>query len=315
MLIIKKTGLKKIMPKHKINNNEIEIEVHKSTKKTKKKYPFILVRGLGSQLISWGNKFIKSITDNGYDVYIFDNRDSGLSTKFDDFGDGDINKSLKQINLIGYTIHKAYDLYDNVEDVKGIVDYFGFEKIHLVGCSMGGMIAQLFGQKYNDLLASLCIMYSTTKEKRLPYMSEKSQEYLSTYPKNNNKEEILEFNAEANLYFSSSKLGTNYENSYKSVKESYERNYCPDGMLRQYIAVIATGININLNDNITAPTLILHGDSDPIFSVEHGKSIHKSIPKSKLIIIKNWAHDIPEKIARNLGKHITDNAKEKKKEN
>ena len=118
-----------------------------------------------------------------------------------------------------------------------------------------------------------------------------------------------------NLYFSSSKLGTNYENSYKSVKESYERNYCPDGMLRQYIAVIATGININLNDNITAPTLILHGDSDPIFSVEHGKSIHKSIPKSKLIIIKNWAHDIPEKIARNLGKHIIDNAKEKKKEN
>ena len=296
------------MAKYTINNIELEIEIHKSTAGFTKKHPFILVRGLGSQLVSWGNTFIKSITDAGYDVYIFDNRDSGYSTQFDSYGADAIKGAFTDIKTQGYPNNPPYTLYDMVDDVVGIINHFQLGKVHLAGCSMGGMVVQLFGQSHNDLLASLGVIFSTTGAEGLPPMSDKTKAMLTTSPPSKNRDDVLKFNTEADLYFGSPKLGVDFDESYMRMQKLYDRNYTPNGTSRQYIAIYATQNDYKQNRNITVPTLVLHGDSDPIFPVEHAQSIKDSIAGANMVIIENWGHDIPEQIANVLAGHLCQNA-------
>ena len=296
------------MPKYNINNIDLEIEIHKSTAEFTKQYPFVLVRGLGSQLISWGDKFIKSITDGGYDVYIFDNRDSGFSTQFDQYGTDDINQAFADVQNQGYPNNPPYTLNDMVGDVRGIIEHFNLEKVHLAGCSMGGMVVQMFAQAHNDLLASLCVIFSTTNADGLPPIPEKTRQLLTATAPSDDIQDILKFNAESDLYFGSPKLGVDFDISYERIKKLYERNYTPNGTTRQYISILASNQDYKQNKNITVPTLVLHGDSDPIFSVEHAESIRDSIQNSTMVIIEGWGHDIPEQIADVLGGHMVENA-------
>ena len=296
------------MTKYNINNIEIEIEIYKSTAGFTKKYPFVLMHGLGCQLISWNEKFIKFITSQGYDVYSFDNRDIGLSTKFDEYDEQHINQALKEINEQGYANNPPYTLYDMAEDTKSVIDHFGFEKVHLYGASMGGLIAQLFGQKYNNSLASIGIIFSSTRADGLPGMSEETIQELTRLPASDSKEDILDFLAKSYLYFGSPKFGANYEATYDRAKREYERNYNPNGKTRQYICANSTKNDHTLNKNITVPALILHGDCDPIFTPEHAESTRDSMPNSNMVIIEGWSHDTPDELADTLGKYVVANA-------
>ena len=299
------------MPKINTNNITIQAQIYKTNGTNKNKYPIVLVRGLGSQLISWPESLIKIINEQGFDVVVYDNRDSGLSTHISDYSEKDITQANDCINK-GITVkNPPYSLYDMAEDLKGVIKYFNFEKIHLVGCSMGGMIVQIFGQKYNNLLKSLCIIFSSTGAKHLPKISKETLFFLAKKkPTSDKKKDILHHMALSNLYFSSPKMGVTYEGSYQRAKKLYERHYDPMGYKRQWIAINSTDILYENNKKITAPTLIMTGYDDIIFSPEHSYHIKKTIGDNATIkVIKDWGHDMPEQFMPYMAENIILNCK------
>ncbi|MGB1361076.1 MAG: alpha/beta fold hydrolase [Alphaproteobacteria bacterium] len=295
------------MAQHKINNINIEIERHQPTGGDKKDIPLLLISGLGSQLIVWPQSLIKSITDCGYEVIVFDNRDAGLSDKFREFTPEMVGQSLQQLKSGETDVDVAYTLYDMAEDVKAIIDCLKLDKVHLLGCSMGGMIAQLFAQKYNDYLASLCIVFSTTGDPDLPEMNQETREKLQSPTISDSAETVIDSWAKSGVYFGSPKLGVDYDTCYEKSKKLYARNYSPDGTIRQYLAIMATQWETAKNKNITVPTLAICGDSDVIFSPEHSHRVAETVLNGKAVVLKDWGHDFPESICPELAKNILEN--------
>jgi len=251
----------------------------------------LLIAGNGAQLLVWESDFCESLVKAGFFVIRFDNRDSGLSTKFDRAGIPDMMAAY-QAAMAGKTVETPYSLEDMADDSVGLLDALGISKAHICGASMGGMIAQVIACRHPQRVLSLTSIMSTTGNPDLPQAKpETIAMLLAAAP--SDRRGYVEHNMNIWRKIWSPGFPFEEERARTFMENSYDRSYCPQGMIRQNIAIIAAGNRRPLLAAIKAPTLVIHGSADPLIPVEGGKDTAQAIPGAHLLIIQGMGHDMP----------------------
>lgn len=268
----------------------------------------LLIMGLSAQLTFWQTEFCMKIVDQGYRVIRFDNRDIGLSTHLDG---ARVNGSLLK-RLANYELGKPsdvpYTLVDMAADAVGLLDALEIRQAHIVGGSMGGMIAQIVAGKYADRVLSVGIMFSSTNQAFLPPPDPRKLKALLSGPGiGATREEYIESAARSARTIGSAKYALPWEESVRRATLAYDRAHDPAGIVRQAAAVMGTGSLLPYTRTITAPTVVIHGTADGLMRPTGGKAIAKAIKGSKLVLLRDMAHDIPEPLWPRIILELTEN--------
>ena len=290
------------MTKAKANNIEIEYE----TFGDRSDKPLLLIMGLGDQMITWDKEFIKHLTDRGFFVIIFDNRDVGLSSKCDEGGKPDLMGAILAVQR-GDPIEAPYSLDDMADDSIGLLDVLGIEKAHIVGASVGGMIAQTIAYRHPSRVLSLTSIMSTTGNPELPQMTQEAAEvfFLPVPPE---RDAHIENQVRVGKFVYGSGFPFNEERQRTFAARSFDRCFYPPGVERQMLAIMVHG---NMKEKISAikvPTLVIHGREDPLYPVECGIEIAETIQGSELIIIEGMGHSLPPEVFNLISDAIKRNA-------
>ena len=257
--------------------------------------PVLLVMGLGGQLTFWPPYMIKRLQDSGYRPIAYDNRDMGLSTRFESNPTFLSNYLKYYLNI---PIKSEYKLDDMANDAVMLIDYLNIKKSHVIGMSMGGMISQILVASYPERFHSytqIASMVSTPNPTNGP--SFKVIRLLQERAfKNATKEERID--RAVRLVSTIGMKGYNYntEEFKDEVGQSIDRSKDDTGFIRQMAAILGTRDRIKKVNNIKIPTLIIHGDIDPLVKPKNAFHSHKLIPNSKLLMIENMGHLIEEPV-------------------
>ena len=257
---------------------------------------FVMIRGLGTQLIDWPEIFLLGLVAEGFRVVIFDNRDAGLSQKFNGFP----NFS----NVARKTEIPPYSIYDMAEDIVGLMDALGIKRAHLFGISMGGIIGQIFAAKHGNRLLSFFSVMSSTSRKGLPSSERDAAATMALSPEVQTGQSFINTSAENLRICGSPDYPLSVIEGERIAVSRYERNYAPDGEVRQMAAIIAGGCRLELLASIRVPTMVLHGIDDPLISLESGKDTAKTIPLARFEAIPGMGHDLSPTLAPVLLKHV-----------
>lgn len=254
--------------------------------------PILLIMGLGGQLTLWPVEFCEALVAHGFRVIRYDNRDIGLSTKFDHAGVPDM-AALLMASLTGKTPDVAYTLDDMAADGIGLLDALGIDRAHIVGASMGGMIAQMVAATYPERTLSLTSIMSTTGNPAIPPARPEALAVLTNRPATTDPDALVAFSVNAARVIGSPAYPASEERLLTRVRADLQRSYSPTGYMRQMAAVVAGGDRRARLATVTAPTLVIHGDADPLVSIEGGRDTAASIKGAELKIIPGMGHDLP----------------------
>ncbi|MBL8309285.1 MAG: alpha/beta hydrolase [Burkholderiales bacterium] len=249
----------------------------------------LLVMGLGMQLIAWPDVLVRALTGAGYRVIRFDNRDIGLSQK--------TNARVPNLALLtiryrlGMTTHADYTLRDMVEDARGVLDALGVARCHVVGASMGGMIAQGLAASHPDRVRSLTSIMSTTGARRLPKATPRASMAFIARPRSHRRDDVIEHFARFLAVIGSPRFPTPLSELRERVGTAYDRCYEPRGTSKQLAAIIASGDRSAEVRSITVPTLVIHGADDPLVPLENGEDTARKIRGARLEVIPGMGHD------------------------
>lgn len=254
----------------------------------------LLIAGNGAQMLVWEVEFCESLAKTGLFVIRFDNRDAGLSTKFDEAGVPDMMAAIKAA-MAGEAVESAYSLDDMADDCVGLLDALSIEKAHICGASMGGMIAQVVAYRHPKHVLSLTSIMSCTGN---PHVPQGKQDAIAAVvaPAPEEREAYIEHNINVWRKIWSPGFPFEEERARAFFEQSYDRSHYPQGMARQNTAVIASGDRSPLLSSITAPTLVIHGTDDPLIPSEAGKDTAQVIPGARLLLIDGMGHDLPKGI-------------------
>lgn len=252
----------------------------------------LLIAGNGAQLIFWDVDLCELLAKSGLFVIRFDNRDAGLSTKFDAAGIPDIMALIKDA-MAGKTVESAYSLDDMADDAIGLLDALGIEKAHICGLSMGGMIAQVIACRHPQHVLSLTSIMSSTGNPDLPYGNPEAIA-AAVAPPPEEREAYIEHNMTIWRKIWSPGFPFEEERARTFIEKSYDRSYYPQGMARQNAALLVNGDRRPSLASLKVPTLVIHGADDPLISVEAGKDTARVIPGARLLIIDGMGHDLPK---------------------
>ncbi len=264
--------------------------------------PVLLVMGLATQMIAWHEDFCGQLADRGFYVVRYDNRDIGRSTHFD-FPPPTLGQLLRRrFNPEQYT------LYDMAEDAAHLVRGIGIAPAHLVGASMGGMIAQLLAAEHPDVVRSLTSMMSTTGSRW------HGQPALSVYPyllrrPPHDRDGYVRRSAEIFGLIGSTGFPRDEQLVRERAGQSFDRGYDVRAGGRQLGAVVATGDRRKTLSRITAPTLVVHGTVDKMIRPSGGKATAKAIPGARLMMIEGMGHDLPRAVWPRLIDAIAEHAR------
>jgi pimeloyl-ACP methyl ester carboxylesterase len=277
------------MPKAYVNNITIEYEtIGEPTSK-----PLLLIAGLGSQLFAWSDEFCEMLALKGFFVIRFDNRDVGLSTKFDDAGIPDMME-ISAAYARGEKPKIPYTLEDMADDAVGVLDHLNIEKAHICGASMGGMIAQIIAYRHPSRALSLAVIMSTTGNPGLPPSKpEIMMQFFAPVP-SERKAYINEMVKRDSLITGSFPFDEKQSRKYRT--REYDRCYYPEGIARQLAAMAVPGNIKPYITKISAPTIVIHGTEDPFNLIEAGKDIAASIPNAEFIIIEGMGHSLSSEV-------------------
>jgi pimeloyl-ACP methyl ester carboxylesterase len=253
----------------------------------------LLIMGYATQMIGWPEAFCGRLADRGFRVIRFDNRDIGLSTKIEDSPKVYLAAAFMRA-LAGLPVDAAYNLDDMAKDAVGLMDALGVAKAHIVGASMGGMIAQIIAAKHRQRARSLVSMMSSSGDPKLPQSKPAAAAVLTEpRPPRSDREASIQFGMNTYRIIGSPAYVTPEPELRAKIERAFERSYYPAGIARQMMAILASGSRVNLLKTIKLPTLVLHGDDDPLVPVEAGKDTARLVPGAALKIIPGWGHDIP----------------------
>ncbi|SDD35229.1 alpha/beta fold hydrolase [Actinokineospora iranica] len=259
--------------------------------------PLLLIMGLNSQLIAWPDDFVAALGDRGYRVIRFDNRDSGLSDK------------IESTAADAEPLAPAYYLRDMADDAVGLLDYLDIDQAHVVGASMGGMIAQLVAVNHADRVRSLCSIMSTTGAPLvgLPTFAA-ALALLAPVP--TEPEAAIEHIAKVyDVIGSRTHRETESERRRQLARASYERMNYPAGARRQVAAIAHAGNRTADLEKLTMPVLVVHGGEDALITVSGGRATHKAIQHSTYLELDTMGHDMPSPLRAEIVTAIDANAK------
>lgn len=255
--------------------------------------PLLLVMGYGSQLISWPRGFCERLAAAGRFVIAFDNRDCGLSSKLDGQG-AEVSSVIAAASAGDFETARelaAYTLSDMSDDGFALLSALGIERAHVVGVSMGGMIAQTMAIEYPDRLTTLTSIMSTTGEPEFGRSTPEARQALLTPPPADREGYV---DAAARTLIWRSKKYPELDGARQLAGESYDRCYCPQGTSRQLAAMIASGSRADGLRRLEVPTLVIHGLDDTLIAPSGGERTAELVPGARLLLIEDMGHDRPE---------------------
>lgn len=267
--------------------------------------PLLLIAGLGRQLVFWDEEFCRSLAERGFYVIRFDNRDTGLSTKFESAGVPDtmaIYNSLMQ----GEEVKVPYILDDMADDSAGLLDAIGIDKAHICGVSMGAAITQIIGYRHPDRVLSLIPVMGTTGNPELPLPSQEAMDMLLS-PAPEERSAYIEHTVKIMKTFWGKFVFDEDEARQKAALE-YDRCFYPQGLTRQLAAIFVHGNRKPMLASVTAPTLVIHGSEDPVVPVEGGRDTAEAIEGARIRIIEGMGHSLPRDVWPKIVDSITDHA-------
>jgi pimeloyl-ACP methyl ester carboxylesterase len=271
--------------------------------------PILLIAGLGLQLVSWPDAFCKGLVAQGFRVIRFDNRDSGLSTKLEQFGKPNLHLAVFK-TLFHMPLFSGYTLYDMAKDAIGLLDALGIEKAHVVGASMGGMIAQILAARYPHRVQTLTSIMSTSGRPGLPGPTMAANQALFSRPDNpHDMDNVIDYFVRMFHVIGSPGYPTPEAVLRQRVALSVRRNICPRGTARQMMAVASSGDRVALLRTIKAPTLVIHGTDDQLVPIAGGRDTARLIPGAMLYEIEGMGHDFPPALDGRLSELIATHCK------
>jgi len=259
----------------------------------------IFIQGIASQLVHWPTELMEKLAAEGYHVVIFDNRDVGLSHYYDHLDTPSLDDAFAS-KWRGQAFKPPYTLKDMAHDVVLLMDALNIEKVHLVGISMGGIIAQYFAFDYPERLLTLTLGATSSGDTHLPPPKSDVMNFLfQLNPSSTDIESAIERHVQQyHLYNHPDDIHPDVIR--KVHRRAYNRAYHPEGSHRQLLAVMFDEPRGEQLKQITVPTLIIHGDYDPVVPLEHGQQLADLFPSSELVIIPNMGHGIPQRIYNSL---------------
>ena len=266
--------------------------------------PVLMIMGLGGQLAMWPDELVQDLVKGGYRVIIFDNRDIGLSHQH---GQEKPPKIVRQIILrrFGIKLKTPYTLLDMARDTIGLIDELGLERAHIVGISMGGMIAQHVAALVPDKVISLTGIMTTTGNPKLPRpKSTVMNAMVRRGPPPKTRDEIIDASVDVFSVIGTPGEDHNQNGMRDRITRSYERNHNPMGVGRQMAAIVAAGDFRSYTRQIIAPTLVLHGSADPLVPIEGGQDITAIIPGARMEVIEGLGHDVPKRFLPEITEHL-----------
>ncbi len=270
------------------------IKLHYETAGPAHGEPLLLIMGLAGQLIHWPDALCGLFVRQGFRVIRFDNRDIGLSGS----GNRRVQVRLQRDMLrakLGAKIHANYTLHDMAADTVGLLDALGIAQAHLVGASMGGMIAQIVAGTYPERVRSLVSIMSSTNSPKLPLPTLPVLfRLVPPFGVKHDRASVIARTADTFQLIGSPGFPSPRERLEEMAAQAFDRAYRPSGMLRQTHGIVATGSFEQLLGNVRAPTQVIHGLDDPLVRVAGGKRTAQLIPGAKLALIEGMGHDFAE---------------------
>ena len=287
------------MPRAVVNKFEtLPIELEFDTFGDRANPALVLIMGFGAQMVAWDDEFAKLLADCGHFVVRFDNRDVGLSTKLDGVA-VDTNAVISAALLEQPMPPVPYTLSDMAQDIVGLLDHLAIDKAHIMGASMGGMIAQVFAIEHPHRTASLISVMSMPGEPETMQSAPEAMTALMSIPPSDRAgfiEHSLVYQAFQSKKYRSDEL------SRKNAARDFDRSFYPQGSPRQLAAIYASGRRTEALAALKVRTLVLHGKDDTLISPFAGERTAEIIPGAQLVMVDDMGHDIPQP----LWDHIVD---------
>ncbi|MDD9937974.1 MAG: alpha/beta hydrolase [Myxococcales bacterium] len=271
------------MARYAVNGISIEVEQHGEVRDP----AILLLRGLGTQLVQWPPLLLETLVQAGFRVVTFDNRDVGLSDKIDQAGELDLPSIMQGQNAPPYT------LQDMALDTVGVLDALEVAAAHVVGISMGGMIAQRVAATHPDRCLSMTSIMSSSGAPGLPTGTPEATATLLARPADPDDREAViaqKINSQRTIGSPDYPMTDRELRSYS--ERAYDRCHAPDGVARQLAAVLGDGSRVELLRTIRVPALVIHGRDDPLVPLAAGEDTARHIPRCKLEIIAGMGHDV-----------------------
>ena len=292
------------MPTIKLRDVEIAYEIE-----GKLDQPVILlVHGLSMSLVAWPPSFLRALRDAGYTIIMFDNRDMGLSQSFADHHTPNLTAQILK-SKIGLRVSTVYQLEDMAADAINLLDYLKVDKAHIVGVSMGGMISQLIAINFPERVKTLTSIMSTSGGPGLPSAEKEIVSHLMSKPKSKEFTDILEFTLKTFELMEGPDFKMDIETREMLVRALIERGMKRDGTKRQMLAIMGSNKRYTRLPEISAPTLVIHGEKDPLLPLACGQATADAIPGARFEIINGMGHSFPQETMSQVTDLIVEHCK------
>lgn len=283
----------------RIEANGIAVEVEDTGPDADRRPAVLLVMGLGMQLIAWPQDFVRSLVDAGFRVVRFDNRDIGRSQHFDHLGVPNLLwESVK--HRAGLPVRSPYGLQDMALDSLGVLDALGIENAHVVGVSMGGMIAQRVALAAPRRVLSLTSIMSSSGARYLPGPKSHVLGALLSRPQGRGEEALVDHGVKLWKLIGSPAFPSDEAALRESVRAAVRRSFHPAGTMRQMAAVAADRRRADELPRIKAPTLVVHGRDDPLVPLACGHDTARRIAGAQFVAVAGMGHDLPPPVVGHL---------------
>jgi pimeloyl-ACP methyl ester carboxylesterase len=268
----------------------------------------LLIMGVGAQLPMWPDRFCEHLVERGLRVIRFDHRDIGLSTKMHgQRARGSVVPRVMRY-LVGRTSSVPYTLVDLAADAKRLLDHLGVERAHVVGASMGGMIAQILAGEHPERVASLGLLMTSSGK---PFSSLPKWRVIKLAFDPPARDAPREDRVATEVRNIAVINGPNFlptdEQLRCRVEELTARSDYPQGGLRQFDAILGTGSLLRFTRRITAPTVVIHGSADPMMRIRNGRNLARIIDGARFVVVDGMGHDLPAPVWRPVVDALAEN--------
>ena len=259
----------------------------------------LLIMGLGMQLTAWPPALVQALVDAGLCVVRFDNRDAGLSQQLTPLGAPNLLMASLKYKL-GWPLKPPYTVQHMADDALGVLDALNIERAHIVGVSMGGMIAQRVALSAPGRTLSLTSIMSSSSARRLPGPAPHVARALLSRPAGRSEQAAIDHSVKLFTLIASPGFARDPALLQQQVATATRRGYHPGGTARQMVAVVADAARTAALHRITAPTLVIHGRADPLIPFVCGEDTARRIPGAKLVGIDGMGHDLPPGVVTHI---------------
>jgi pimeloyl-ACP methyl ester carboxylesterase len=257
----------------------------------------LLIMGLGAQLLLWRTAFCEKLVGHGLRVIRYDNRDVGLSSKTERRSSGQPLVTRLARSWLGLRSNSAYTLDDMADDAAAVLDHLNINQAHVVGASMGGMIAQVFAARFPERARTLAVIFSSNNSAFLPPPAPRALlALLKGPPPDSPRETIIDNAVRVGNIIGSPRYRMPDDQVRAEAAEGYDRNYYPQGIARQFSAILGSGSLVRYDRRIVAPTVVIHGKADKLMRPFSGRAVARAINGARLVLFDGMGHDLPQQL-------------------